>query len=119
MFCFISIILLLVMRCSFLLAKIMFIPYCYIGFVIGTLIICVMGGWYAYHMLIDKNYEGAEGVIWLTYFLGSPFTWLIVRINNFCVSIGIRIPEMVYMSMLCLLNWSIIGYALSFFVRPR
>ena len=110
-------IMIIMLKCfAFRSGKILFIPSCYIGFVIGTIIVCVMGGWYAYEAFINQNGEGEEAVAWLTFFIGLPFTLLIVPLYHFCDSIGIRLSNaatVFSVFILCLLNWSVIGYALS------
>ena len=114
--CCIGIIIIMLKRFAFRSGKILFIPSCYIGFVIGTIIVCVMGGWYVYEAFISKNGEGEEAIAWLTLFIGLPFTLLIVPLCHFCDSIGIRLSNAVTVFsvfILCLLNWSVIGYALS------
>jgi len=97
----------------------MFIPYCYIGFVIGTIIVCVMGGISLYLMHIAHNYEGAEGIFWLTFLLGLPFTLLMGPMFHFFNSIGIQVSSTVGVFALCLLNWSVIGYILSLLYKRQ
>ena len=82
----------------------------YIGFLIGTIIVCVMGILYLL-ALYNNEYESMEGILWLTFFIGLPFSWLIFLLDT----IGIRVSEEIGVGLLCLLNWSVIGYVLSIF----
>ena len=84
----------------------------YIGCIIGTIIVCVMGV-LCLLALYNNEYETVEGIGLLTLLIGLPFSLLIFPLEDFFIALGIA--DIVCILILCLLNWSVIGYVLSIF----